>query len=201
MSLPHVVLVGDSIRLDYQDAVRQQLAGIAHVDGPPDNGGDSRHLLAHLPRWLAAHGADLVVVNCGLHDIKRARDAGGTAVPLDEYEANVIRILAIIREQARALPVWATTTPVIDAWHAAHKAFDRRDTDVIAYNAAALRAAQAQGAAICDLNAVVTRGGPASLLRPDGVHFLPAGSALLGAAVAACVTARLSASPTAACRS
>ena len=46
--LPRIVLVGDSIRLGYAPRVAARLEGKAVVVSPPENGGDSANVLAHL---------------------------------------------------------------------------------------------------------------------------------------------------------
>lgn len=179
-----MLLIGDSIRLDYQTYVSERLAGVASVGGPVENGGDSRRLLENLDDWVTRQAPDIVHLNCGLHDIKRERGTTGCAVPVEEYERNLRAIFLHLRAATTATLVWASTTPVIDARHAAHKAFDRRLDDVLVYNAAAARAAADCGVAVNDLYGVIAAAGADALLLPDGVHFTREGSRLLGKAVA-----------------
>ena len=186
-----VILIGDSIRMGYEAAVREQLAGAAEVWVPEQNGGTSENVLAHLDEWAIARRADLVHVNCGLHDLKRAFDAVANAVPLPRYEANVRAILRRIRDEAGSRILWALTTPVNQEWHHRTKPFDRFEADVEAYNAAARRAAEDMGVGVNDLFSVVTNAGRDALLMPDGVHFTPDGCLLLGRAVAAAIRAAL----------
>ena len=89
-SLSLVVLIGDSIRMGYQDHVVSQLAGRAEVWAPEENGGDSRNVLAHLDQWVFVRQPDLVHVNCGLHDLKRAFGAE-SAVPWPNTKATCAR--------------------------------------------------------------------------------------------------------------
>ena len=191
-NLPLIVLIGDSIRMGYQDHVVSQLAGRAEVWSPKENGGDSRNVLAHLDDWVFSRQPGLVHVNCGLHDLKRAFGAE-SAVPLAEYEGNVRQILQRLQRELDGAVVWATTTPVDEAWHHQNKGFDRLEADVEAYNAAARAVAEDIGVPIDDLFAVVEREGKARLLTQDGVHFTEAGSQLLGCVVAECVWGHLSA--------
>ncbi len=185
-----VILIGDSIRMGYEPLVREALAGGTQVRGPSENGGTSTNVLAHLDEWAVSRGADVVHVNCGLHDIKRERGAAGLATPLEEYRANVETILGRLLDASGARVVWATTTPVIEERHNAVKDFDRLSADVAAYNRAGLDVARALGVEVNDLFDVVTRGGPAGLLTDDGVHFTRAGYRLLGKAVAEVVRGR-----------
>lgn len=190
-NLPLVVLIGDSIRMGYQDYVTSQLAGRAEVWSPEENGGDSRKVLAHLDQWAFSRQPDLVHVNCGLHDLKRAFGAE-SEVPLAEYERNVRQILQRLQRELDGAVVWATTTPVDESWHHQNKGFDRLEADVEAYNAAARAVAVDLGVPIDDLFAVVEREGKVRLLTQDGVHFTAEGSQLLGRAVAECVWGHLS---------
>ena len=190
-SLPLIVLIGDSIRMGYQDHVASQLAGRVEVWVPEENGGDSRNVLAHLDQWVFARQPDLVHVNCGLHDLKRAFDAA-SSVPLDEYERNVRQILQRLQRELNGAVVWATTTPVDENWHHRNKGFDRLEADVEAYNVAARAVAEDIGVPIDDLFAVVEREGKAQLLTQDGVHFTEEGSQLLGRVVAECIWGHLS---------
>ncbi len=190
-NLSLVVLIGDSIRMGYQDHVASQLAGRAEVWVPEENGGDSRNVLAHLDQWVLARQPDVVHVNCGLHDLKRAFGAG-SEVPLAEYERNVREILQRLQRELNGAVVWATTTPVDENWHHQNKGFDRLEADVEGYNAAARAVAVDLGVPIDDLFAVVEREGKAQLLTQDGVHFTEEGSQLLGRAVAECVWGHLS---------
>ena len=190
-NLPLIVLIGDSIRMGYQNHVASQLAGQAEVWAPKPNGGDSRNVLAHLDQWVLARQPDVVHVNCGLHDLKRAFGAA-SAMPLDEYERNVRQILQRLQRELNGAVVWATTTPVDENWHHQNKGFDRLEADVEAYNVAARAVVEDLGVPIDDLFAVVQQKGKARLLTQDGVHFTEEGSRLLGRVVAECVWGHLS---------
>ena len=179
-----VILIGDSIRMYYEQTVREQLAGLAEIWSPEDNGGNSSNVLAHLDDWVIARGADLVHVNCGLHDIKTEFAAGEAAVPLAPYTANVRTILSRIKSETPATVIWAQTTPVNEKRHHERKPFDRLEADVDSYNAAARAVAEELEIPINDLYRVVQEAGPDSVLKADGVHFKDEGSVLLGEAVA-----------------
>ena len=53
--------------------VAARLKGKAVVVSPPENGGDSANVLAHLDEWVLKQKPDIVHLNCGLHDLKRAK--------------------------------------------------------------------------------------------------------------------------------
>src|SRR5215831_20077284 len=95
--LPRIVLVGDSIRLGYAPRVAARLEGKAVVVSPPENGGDSANVLAHLDEWVLREKPDVVYLNCGLHDLKRSRKDGHHQVELERYAESLRRIVARIR--------------------------------------------------------------------------------------------------------
>ena len=182
-----ILLIGDSIRMGYQEKVRQQLADWAYVQAPEKNGGTSENILAHLDQWVLSRRADVVHINCGLHDIKREFDQDTTAVPLSVYTANVRSILTRLLAETKATVVWALTTPVNQVWHHRNKPFDRFETDVAAYNKAASEICRELGVTTNDLYSVVVSAGADNILLEDGVHFKPEGYALLGESVAECI--------------
>ena len=186
-----IILVGDSIRMGYEPVVKKKLDGRCEVWGPVENGGTSDNVIKNLDGWCIGRRADVIHVNCGLHDLKRADDFSKNTTPLDEYERNVRRILERLKKETGARIIWAATTPVIDEWHLRVKKFARRQEDVLAYNAAAAAVAASLGVEIDDLHSVIWTAGPEKCLQPDGVHMNPTGNELLAAAVAARVEAEI----------
>jgi lysophospholipase L1-like esterase len=182
-----IVLIGDSIRLGYQETVRGQLADWANVWAPVENGGTTENVLVHLDEWAISRRADVVHINCGLHDIKKEFNQDTAAVPLSAYTENVRSILTRLQAETEAAVVWALTTPVNQERHRKNKAFDRFETDVVTYNGAASQISQELGLTVNDLYSVVASAGTDNILLADGVHFRPEGYALLGESVAKCI--------------
>jgi lysophospholipase L1-like esterase len=196
--MPTIVLIGDSIRMGYQETVRQELAGAAEVWGPPENGQHTVNVLAHLHPWVFVRKPDLVHVNAGLHDLKTvAFEERENLVPLEAYRRNVRTILRLIRDRAGARVIWALTTPVQEARHrAAHsraRDFVRYAADVAAYNEAARAVCADLGVPVNDLHAAALEAGLERVQGEDGVHFRPEGCQVLGRAVAAGIRAALGA--------
>src|SRR5262245_54216479 len=113
MAAPIVYLLGDSIAAGYAPGVTALLENVAEVRLRPENGKDSRNLLSCAPIWLESARPAVLHLNCGLHDIKRPKPNPELAVPLDEYEANLRRLIPLLRAHAHAV-IWARTTPVVD---------------------------------------------------------------------------------------
>ncbi len=185
--MKNIILIGDSIRIGYQDEVISQLAGHADVWAPNENGGTTENVLSHLGEWVIGRHADLLHINCGLHDLRREFGALTPAVPLDTYAENVRTIISRLRDQTDIQIVWALTTPVNHLRHHENKSFDRFEEDVTAYNDAALGVANAMEVPVNDLFSVITAAGRDKLLLSDGVHFSPQGYKLLGGAVSDCI--------------
>jgi lysophospholipase L1-like esterase len=185
-----VVLIGDSIRVGYQEVVAQELDTEAEVWGPKD-GGTSAYVLVHLDDWVIQRKPEIVHLNCGLHDLRTDRVSKEKAVPLAQYAENIDRIFARIQRETDATMIWASTTPVNEKWHTREKPFDSHEADVAAYNRAAREVAERMAVPVNDLFEVVMRAGRDRLLSPDGIHFTKEGSVLLGKEVAAAIRTRL----------
>jgi len=184
-----VVLIGDSIRMGYQDTVKRELEGLMDIWGPEANCGRSERILENLDEWMLSRDADIVHVNCGHHDLRKAFGADDSAIPLPQHAANVEEILTKILSGTNSKVIWATTTPVNEEWHHEQKGFDRFEADVAAYNRKDTETARRLGIQVNDLHAVVMNAGRDKYLQPDGVHFTEEGKVLLGKAVAAVLKA------------
>ena len=112
----------------------------------------------------------MLLLNCGLHDVKTTPATGAKQVSLDAYRANLERIVAIVREMGPKL-VWVRTTPADEKVHNAHMAaFHRFAADVVAYNAAADAVMSGAGVPMIDLHKfTMDQGGE---LFCDHIHFV-----------------------------
>jgi lysophospholipase L1-like esterase len=180
-----------AISIGYTSLVAKAFAGELDVCHSEGNASDSAHVLANLPDYLEAAGETaLVVLNCGLHDIKTPFGSDQRQVPLADYRKNLTEIVSRLVYQRRKM-IWATSTPVIHERHHATKGFDRYEQDARAYNAAAAEIVAAAEVPVIDLYAVVVSAGVETCLGLDGVHMTEAGNAALAEAVVAAVRAQL----------
>lgn len=197
-----VHVIGDSISIHYGPYLAAYLAPYAHysrktgkignLDNPEGaNGGDSAMVLDYLRTCIdAGRHWDLLLINCGLHDIKRY--TGPRQISPAAYERNVSRIFDLAAELSRRC-LWLRTTPVIDALHQARMSeFLRFNADVEAYNAIADAVAAAKGVGVIDLYTFCQALGGAEIYQ-DHVHFTPAMQRLQAAFIAGAVKAFLSA--------
>ena len=196
--LPKVVLVGDSIRLSYAEAVSRQLAGKAVVVSPKANGGDSSNVLKHLDAWVIREQPDIVHFNCGIHDTKKFTKTGKFQVSPEQYEANLRSIVKRIREETDAVVLFATTTPILnDRAAAARKGRDYvlLGESVTQYNEIAVKVMHDLNVPINDLHTTLSKPEAPqttdTLIATDGVHLTPEGRELLGKQVAAFVAKHL----------
>ena len=116
--------------------------------------------------------ADVLLLNCGLHDIRRNPQSRAIQIALSAYTANLRTILSEAAAQKLQV-VWMRTTPVVDEIHNAKStAFHRFAADLAAYNKAADEVMHAAGVPIVDLHAFSASFVPAGLM--DHVHYVEA---------------------------
>ena len=115
-SMKKLVLIGDSIRMGYENEVKKLLADKVEIFAPVENGGNSRRVKSKLDEWVIDQSPDILHINCGLHDIKREFSSGEVAVSLSEYKINLQYILTVVSSKVETV-IWATTTPVNSEWH------------------------------------------------------------------------------------
>ena len=180
-----IYLIGDSISIQYGPYLQRCLQGIAeysrkegeeeallNLDNPQGaNGGDSSMVLAFLKSKAKSRSldADLILVNCGLHDIKTDPQTGAKQVTLEQYTRNLREIVKVVAGTGRTL-VWIRTTPCDERVHNVRvKGFHRFAADCAAYNEAADRSMAEAGVPMIDLHTFTVNLGPD--LYCDHVHF------------------------------
>jgi isoamyl acetate esterase len=182
-------LIGDSIRINAEPTVRSLLREFA-VRSPRENCASSTQLRDRLGEWVPAGPGDLVHLNCGLHDLRHDPGASRPVSTLRRYADNLRAIFDAMSRTGAAV-VWATSTPFDERRHNAAKASRRYRDDLQRYNAASVDLARAYGFAVHDLHAVVLAHDLPSLLLDDGLHFNPAGNAVIGGAIARAIREHL----------
>lgn len=112
---------------------------------------------------------DVVLLNCGLHDIKRDPKTHAIAIDPQEYESNLNAIVDLLRSN-RVDIVWINTTPVDDARHnSLSKQFHRYNADVKRYNEIADKVFTRDRISIIDLYTFTSQLGNNHYI--DHVHF------------------------------
>ena len=194
-TLPVVILMGDSIRMNYQQAVVAGLKGKATVWAPKENCKHTEFLLENLEEWVKGRNAAVVHINVGLHDIFLSSSTDQPRHSLEVYEKNLRAIFAKLKELTDAKIIFAQTTPVIESRQAASEGYKRvvrREADVVKYNAKAAQIAKEADIEVNDLHALSTRVGTYDVLREsDGIHLSKIGEEVIGKHVANVIDAVL----------
>jgi len=180
-------LLGDSISLQYGVYLEKYLKGewiidrkgsqekaLKNLDEPIDaNGGNSKMVLDYLrtrekdPNFKP----DLMVLNCGMHDIKRNPQTKEIAIDAINYRKNLEEIYLLLSHKKIPL-IWVRSTGVIDSLHAAKsKAFDRYEKDVDEYNAIADQVFKKHKVPVIDLYTFTKKQGDDRFA--DHAHFIP----------------------------
>jgi len=183
--LHSVFVIGDSISIQYGPYLEQFLQGFwaydrkrddgqssANLDNPAGaNGGDSGMVLDYVIIRLKDPNfkPDVLVLNCGLHDIKTPVGTTQKQVPLETYKSNLIQIHDLLTMRGINL-VWVRTTPVDDEQHnSRQQSFHRFASDVDAYNEAADAIFNAREIPIVDLYQFTKNLGADTFI--DHVHY------------------------------
>ena len=171
-----VLLLGDSIRGNYQNFVREGLGEHFEVVAPEENGRFAKYTLNELDRCFQGYGEpDVIHWNNGLWDSAVVCPEDGMFTPPDEYLRYMSLILRELRKHTPNV-IFATTTPVRDGSLNQHLEYiDRLNAVIVPYM-------KAQHVAINDLYSLV-KPRMDELLRPDCIHLSAKGCEVCGQAV------------------
>ncbi len=189
-NLPLVYVIGDSVSLQYGPYLKRALGGIfaydrkggiekamLDLDNPEGaNGGDSVRVLKFLRDCIGSswRKPEVLLVNCGLHDIKRNVESGEISVRFEQYRENLKSMIDLCR-QAGIRMVWMQTTPVVDAIHNRDGiAFYRYDEDVQRVNEIASAIMHDESVRMIDLYGFSMSLGKLEEQYMDHVHFVDA---------------------------
>lgn len=162
-TLPEVFVLGDSISIHYGPYLERLLSGWARYSRKQAetinglkvgaNGGNSKLALDYLKLKLAdpAFKPDVVLLNFGLHDIKREVPVNQFQVSIQDYRRHLRESIALLFDRNIGV-VWVSITPVVDEIHNSRvTAFKRFSADVDTYNAAADQLCASLNVPILDL--------------------------------------------------
>ncbi len=157
MGKRNLFIIGDSVSIHYgpylkkmteykftYDRKRGIEQALEDLDTPIGaNAGDSKMVLKYLQEEYDKNTKyDILIINCGLHDIRVDRLTNKIQVELKEYQMNLSKIIEISKSMANKT-IWVGLTPVIDEIHNSRKeGFLRYNKDVIKYDTAAKKIMQ-----------------------------------------------------------
>jgi len=175
--MKNVLLIGDSIRRGYDQAVRRSLEGTARVWFPEEN----CRFAAYVLRYLHEYGAlvtegpvDIIHWNAGLWDCLRLFGEE-PHTPKDVYAYYIERICIRIQKlYPEAQVIFATSTKVLS--EQMRPDFKRYNEEIAEYNRIAVETVRRYGFGINDLYAVSDGLGDSA--HSDPVHYYtPEGTA------------------------
>lgn len=182
---PSVLLLGDSISLNYRQFVKADLDGVMNVHYPLDNGRFVAYTFRALYEWTRDYDyppdMDFVYWNNGLWDVVRIF-GDEPQTPLSDYEIMIQRTYNRLRYLfPKARIIFATSTPVIEELY--DKNFYRRNEDILKYNEAASRIIWQNGGLVHDLYGGGLKTYPREAYQ-DATHFIPQVSQLIAKEIA-----------------
>lgn len=180
----NVLLIGDSIRMFYENDVKKRIGDEYEIYTPEENCRFSSYVLNSLRFWLTNYPKpDIIHFNAGLWDAAILYRKDGCFTGIDEYVANMKKILRELKNTG-AKVIFATTTPVSDEKEnvvgpipPAH-----RNEDIVRYNEAVLNAFKNEDIYINDLFSLMYKE-KEKYLGEDMIHPNEEGVKLLGSAV------------------
>ncbi len=181
--MKRILLLGDSIRMNYAPYVYRKLSNRAEIVTPEENCRFAKYTLHELPGWLKHFGTpDIVHWNNGLWD---AHHFNGTEAltPLDDYLTDLTRIANLLKATG-ATVIFATCTP------ARPENTEWDNQEIQAYNTAAIRLMEQLGIRVNHLYPVVA-GREAQLITDDLIHLSREGIQKVGQQVVDVLTSLL----------
>jgi len=141
--LPRVLIIGDSISMNYHDSAKEALEGIANYHRIEENGGSSDRGLSCADLWLGDYEQegyhwDLIQFNHGLHDLVRPYDEqsktwGAHRLSIKDYKKNLHKVIPLLKKCGAQL-MWCSTSPIPMSRCAE---YGRKHGDAAIYNKAA----------------------------------------------------------------
>ena len=195
--LPRVLLIGDSISIEYTPLVAELLQDVAVVERNPGNAQHTGTGVRLIDQWLGDSDWEVIHFNWGLWDFtyrspsKRKfgdldKIRGTPMIPLEDYERNLDQLVRRLKRTGATL-IWACSTVVPEGEPG------RFVGDDLKYNQAAAAVMARHGVRVNDLYALTREFSPSMFRAPADVHFAPQGNRLIAAQVAAEITDALAA--------
>ena len=173
-----VLLLGDSIRMGYDEIVQDLLKDECEVYFSKDNGRFTVYTLEQAIQMYKAHEHfDIVHWNNGYWDMDIESPTGEPLIPLEDYMRFLRRIIRTLRSYGAQI-IFATTTPIFDNGSAtdAQTGVNLRFQDewVQRYNAAARIVMEEENVPINDLYRFCLQG-EGYYKCADRLHLTPEG--------------------------
>ena len=166
-----LLLIGDSICLDYGKYINEYTDKNIHIYGMPGreqayenldipvggNGGDSSNVLKWITNPENEHllKCDYFFFNAGLHDVKHNAPDFEFQVSVEKYAENLKKIIDFMSKR-KIKVVFINTTPADGSRYASISEFVRKTEDVPVYNLAAEKVCAEKNVQVIDLFSFTT---------------------------------------------
>lgn len=175
--MKNILLLGDSIRQNYQEYVKENLKDVANVYYTNDNGRFCQFTLRYMHEWinvLSKHGEihfDIIHFNCGLWDVLRLSNEEGLFTDEEQYVDLIKRIVKRIQFLSPGTRIiFALTTQIIEpGFEPGVEIGERRNADIERFNEIAIEVLKELNIEIDDLWSV-SKALPVEA-HSDLVHF------------------------------
>lgn len=168
--MKNILLIGDSIRMGYDNAVKKTLEGKANVYFPEENCRFASYVLRYLHEYknlIEDEKVDIIHWNAGLWDCLRLFEEE-PHTPKDVYAYYIERICVRIRKLfPNAKVIFATSTKVLS--DKMDKNFKRYNEEIEAYNRIAVDIVKKYGFAVNDLYSISAKLDESA--HSDAVHY------------------------------
>ena len=154
-----VLLLGDSIRMGYDEYVKEELKEFDVYFDNDDNGRFTAYTIWMFNQLNNKFGPfDLVHFNNGYWDMNQEGPNLEEETPLPDYIHNLKRLIDLIRS-TKAIPVFATTIPIYDTpvKDGSFEVTNYKNEWVIRYNEAALELMRKENVAVNDLYSLLLK--------------------------------------------
>ena len=159
-----VMLLGDSIRMNYENAVRQKLGEDFEVVAPAENCRFAKHTLFFLQDYFRECGeVDIVHWNNGLWDSIELYESDGSFTEPEEYLKYMKLIYRELEKHCNNI-IFASTTSAVEGGCGQYSRHIRKINEII------MPFVREKNLMVSDLYAI-TAGHEAELLQSDGVHL------------------------------
>ena len=158
-----VLLLGDSIRMGYDEFVKANLKECEVYYDDEDNGRFSSYTIWQFNQLYKKYGPfDIVHFNVGYWDLNHEDPFGNPETPLEDYLHNLNRLLDLIMKTG-ALPIFSLTTPIYNISEDQDGFIKTyyKDEWVREYNEAAKSLMEKRGVEVIDLYSLLL----------DGYHY------------------------------
>jgi len=177
--MKRVVLLGDSIRIFYQDNVREKLQGICEVLTPPENCAYTLHTIRRVRDYFSEWGkVDLIHWNNGIWDHHRNAEDGLAFSTPEIYYSLTCRLYKQLTKYSDKI-IWATTTPGglqydPDSHILLTLSREEWNREITLYNDMMSAFFRSEGVPVNDLYSILDSD-PGRYICEDGIHLSPEG--------------------------